>query len=103
MQWSIGQFQSTKLTSRHFDKNAYSQMNVDVELAMQLLSQSIVEMICYAIADNGILLRLHNKDMYYNHVADLCEHWNKVLGICNKRHSLHSPGVSPGNAGQLWL
>jgi hypothetical protein len=99
MQGASGQLQSTKLTSRYFDINAYSQMNVDVELAMQLLSQSTVEMIRYAIADNGILLRLHDKGMYYNHVADLCERWNKVIDICNKRHSLHSPG----NAGQLWL
>jgi hypothetical protein len=38
-----GQLQSTKLTSRHFDKNAYSCMNV--KLATQLLSQSTVEMI----------------------------------------------------------
>jgi hypothetical protein len=38
-----GQLQSTKLTSRHFDKNSYSCMNV--KLATQLLSQSTVEMI----------------------------------------------------------
>jgi hypothetical protein len=36
-----GQLQSTKLTSRHFVKNAYSCMNV--RLATQLLSQSTVE------------------------------------------------------------
>ena len=38
-----GQLQSSKLTHRHFDKNAYSCMNV--KLATQLLSQSTVEMI----------------------------------------------------------
>ena len=27
----------------------------------------------------------------YNHVADLCEQWNKVIDICNGRHSPHSP------------
>ncbi len=43
-----GQLQSTKLTSRHFDKNAYSCMNV--KLATQLLSQSTVKMIRYAIS-----------------------------------------------------
>jgi hypothetical protein len=42
---------------------------MNVKLAMQLLLQSTVEMICYAIADNGIMLSLNNKGMY-NHVAD---------------------------------
>jgi hypothetical protein len=62
-----GQLQSTKLTHRHFDKNAYSRMNV--KIATQLLSQSTVEMIPYAIADSGVVLSLRNKGMY-NHVAD---------------------------------
>jgi hypothetical protein len=71
-----GQLQSSKLTSRHFDKNAYSRMNV--KLATQLLSQSTVEMIRYAIADDGITLSLNNKGMY-NHVTDFCERWNEVV------------------------
>jgi hypothetical protein len=54
-----GQLQSSKLTSRHFDKNAYFRMNV--KLATQLLSQSTVEMIRYAIADDGITLSLKKK------------------------------------------
>ncbi len=65
-----GQLHSTKLTSWYFDKNAYSRMNV--KLATQLLSQSTIDMICNAIADNGIVLSLHVKGMY-SHVADLCE------------------------------
>jgi hypothetical protein len=40
---TFGQLQSTKLTSRHFDENAYSCMIV--KLATQLLSQSTVKMI----------------------------------------------------------
>ena len=56
-----GQLQSSKLTSWHFDKNAYSRMNV--KLATQLLSQLTVEMIRYAIADDGITLSLNNKGM----------------------------------------
>ena len=83
-----GQLQSSKLTSRHFDKNAYSRMNV--KLATQLLSQSTVEMIRNAIADDGVVLSMRNKGMY-NHVADFCEQWNKVIDICNGRHSSHSP------------
>jgi hypothetical protein len=27
----------------------------------------------------------------YNHVADLCEHWNYVVDICNGRDGPHSP------------
>jgi hypothetical protein len=27
----------------------------------------------------------------YNHVADLCEHWNAVVDICNGREGPHSP------------
>jgi hypothetical protein len=42
-----GQFQSSELTSRHFNK-----------------IPSTVEMIRYAIADNGITLSLNNKSMY---------------------------------------
>ncbi len=83
-----GQLQSTKLTLRHFDKNAYSRM--DAKLATQLLSQSTVELIRYAIADNGVALSLRNKGMY-NHVADFCEQWNEVIDICNGRHGPHSP------------
>jgi hypothetical protein len=82
-----GQLHSTKLTSRHFDKNAYSRMNV--KLATQLLSQSTVEMIRCAIADDGITLSLNNKGMY-NHVADFCERWNEVVDICNGRRGPHS-------------
>jgi hypothetical protein len=74
------QLQSTKLTSRHFDKNAYSRMNV--KLATQLLSQSNVEMIQNTISGKSVVLSLHCKGMY-NHVADLCEHWNSVVDVCN--------------------
>jgi hypothetical protein len=82
------QLQSSKLTHRHFDKNAYSCMNV--KLATQLLSQSTVEMIQNAISNEGVVLSLHNKGMY-NHVADLCEHWNSVVDICSGRDGPHSP------------
>jgi hypothetical protein len=83
-----GQLQSTKLTSRHFDKNAYSHMNV--KLATQLLSQSTVKMVRYAISDESVVLSLRNKGMY-NHVADLCKHWNDVIDICNGWDGPHSP------------
>ena len=75
-----GQLQSTKLTSRHFDKNAYSCMNV--KLATQLLSQSTIVMVCYAISNEGVVLSLRVKGMY-NHIADLCKHLNAAVDICN--------------------
>jgi hypothetical protein len=64
---------------------------MNVKLATQLLSQSTVDMICDAIADDKIVLSLHIKGMY-SHVTDLCERWNEVIDICNGRHGLHSPG-----------
>jgi hypothetical protein len=85
---SSGQLQSSKLTSQHFDKNAYSWMNVN--LATQLLSSSTVEMIRDAIADDDIVLSLQNQGMY-SHVADLCEHWNGVVDICNEQDGPHMP------------
>jgi hypothetical protein len=63
---------------------------MNVKLVTQLLSQSTVKMIRYAIADNGVVLSLRNKGMY-NYVADFCEQWNEVVDICNGRHSPHSP------------
>ncbi len=47
-------------------------------------------MIRNAIADDSIVLSLNIKGMY-NHVADLCEHWNSVVDICNGRDGPHSP------------
>jgi hypothetical protein len=36
------------------------------------------------------VLSLQKKGMY-NHVADLCEHWNGVVDICNGRDRPHMP------------
>ena len=63
---------------------------MNVKLAMQLLSQSTMEMIRYAIADEGITLSLNNKGMY-DHVTDICERCNEVIDICNGRCGPHSP------------
>jgi hypothetical protein len=80
---------SSLLGTSIFDKNAYSRMNAS--LATQLLSRSTVEMIRDALADEDIVLSLQKKGMY-NHVADLCEHWNGVVDICNGRDGPHMPG-----------
>ncbi len=64
---------------------------MNVNLATQLLSQYTVEMIRDAIANDNIVLSLQIKGMY-NHVADLCEHWNGVADICNSQDGLHMPG-----------
>jgi hypothetical protein len=48
-------------------------------------------MIRDAIADDDIVLSLQKKGMY-NHVADLCEHWNGVVDISNVRDRPHMSG-----------
>ena len=63
---------------------------MNVKLGTQLLSQSTVEIIRYAISDNGLVLSLRHKGMK-NHAADFCEQWNEVIDICNGRHGPHSP------------
>ena len=67
------QFHSTKLTIYHFDKNAYSRMNV--ALAAQMLSGSTCQMIRDAISDDEIVLPIRNKNIYH-HLANLCDHWD---------------------------
>jgi hypothetical protein len=64
---------------------------MNVNLATQLLSRSTVEMIGDAIVDDIIVLSLWKKGRY-NHVADLCEHWNGVVDICNGQDGPHMPG-----------
>jgi hypothetical protein len=76
-----GQLQSTKLITQHFEKHAYSWMNV---------SLALMEMICNAISDNTIVLSLCNKGIY-NHVADSCKRLNVIADICNGRDGPHSP------------
>jgi hypothetical protein len=83
-----GQFHPTKLSLKHFDKDAYSRMNV--ALATQVLSASVAEMIRDAINDDDIVLSFHNKGIY-NHTADFCARWNDVVDICNGRGGPHSP------------
>jgi hypothetical protein len=51
-----GQLQATKLTTHHFEKNAYSRMNVS--LATQLLSASTAAMITNVMMDDDIILNL---------------------------------------------
>ena len=63
---------------------------MNVKLATQLLSQSTVEMIQYAISNKCVVISLHMKGMY-NHIADLCEHWNAINDICNGQDRTHSP------------
>jgi hypothetical protein len=88
-----GQLQATKLTKAHFDKSTFSRMNV--KLSTQILSQSTTEMIRQAINDNDIVLSMKKKGIY-SHLANMCEHWNVVVDICNgrdgaNRNSPHTP------------
>ena len=63
---------------------------MNVALAMQILSASVARMIRTAITDDDIVLALDNKNVYH-HLADLCEKWNNVFDICNRRDGPHSP------------
>ena len=82
------QFHPTKLSIRHFDKNAYSRMNVS--LAAQVLSGSVATMVRDAIRDRAVKLQIKNKNMY-NHLADLCENWNTLFDITNGKDEPHTP------------
>jgi hypothetical protein len=83
-----GQLHITKLTSLHFEMNAYSWMNV--QLTTQFLSASTTEMIQSAMDDDEIMLNLREKGMY-RHIWDLCMHWNGVFDICNRQDRPHCP------------
>ncbi|EJK46778.1 hypothetical protein THAOC_34538 [Thalassiosira oceanica] len=82
------QLQETKLTNRHWDRNAYSRMNV--LLAFQVLSASCAAMIRNAISDEEIKLPIENKGVY-NHLANFCDNMNTVIDICNGRDGPHTP------------
>ena len=88
MEGATKQLQETKLSRQHFDKNAYSRMNVS--LAMQVFSASVAKILRDAINDDELTLAMDNK-VVYNHLADLCEKWNDVIDICNGRDGPHSP------------
>ena len=82
------QMQATRLTMGHFDKNAFSRMNV--AYGAQILSLSTATMVREAIADDDVVLALRNKNVYH-HVANLCEKWNDIIDLCNGRDGPHSP------------
>jgi hypothetical protein len=80
------QLQATKLTSNHFVKNVYLQMNES--LATQLLLAATAAMIQNEMDDNEIVLNLHEKGMYEN-IRDLCTHCNSVVDSCNGQDRAH--------------
>jgi hypothetical protein len=52
-----------------------------VKLLVQILLASVVDMIHMGICNNDIVLAMDNKEMY-NHIANLCEHWNGGVDTC---------------------
>jgi hypothetical protein len=83
------QLQESKLTTSHFDKNAFSRMNV--ALAMQILSATVTLMIRRAIAADDVVLSTRNKGVY-NSLAYLCENMNILIYICNGKNGVqHTP------------
>ena len=92
------QFHPTKLSIRHFDKNAYSRMNVS--LAAQVLSKSVATMIRNAISDRSVKLQIRNKNMYH-HLANLCEKWDALFDITNGKDEPHTPTNAVGRQQKL--
>ena len=82
------QLQESKLTAAHFDKNAFSRMNV--ALAMQVFSSTVTEMIRRAIDADDVALPTSNKGAYKS-LSYLCENVNNLADICNGRHERHTP------------
>lgn len=85
---ATNQLQETRLTIHHFVKDAYSRMNV--ALAVQILSYSVVQMLEKALVDDDVVLTLKNKDMY-RPLIYLCCYWNDLVDICNGRDGPHTP------------
>jgi hypothetical protein len=73
--------QDTKLTMKHFVKDAYSRMRV--YLAVQVLSRSVVEMIREARDDPEVYLP-HESEMY-DTLIELATHVNDMVDIVNGR------------------
>ena len=86
----------TKLSMAHFFKDAYSRMRVN--LAVQVLSQSVVQMIKKGVADENIEVPLGKHR--YCRLIELAENVDKLVDICNGR-SKNSTGrdvFTPDNA-----
>jgi hypothetical protein len=73
--------QDTKLTMRHFVKDAFSRMKV--YLATQVVSDSVVQMIKRALADDEA--DCHYDDWQYTKIIELAAHVNNLVDIINGR------------------
>jgi hypothetical protein len=73
--------QDTKLTMRHFVKDAFSRMKV--YLATQVVSDSVVQMIKRALADDEA--DCHYDDWQYTAIIELAAHVNNLVDIINGR------------------
>ncbi|KAL7527593.1 hypothetical protein ACHAXR_005041, partial [Thalassiosira sp. AJA248-18] len=87
MDGHTSQLQESKLSMAHFEKNAYSRMNVI--LAMQILSATVANMIRVAMGDEDLDLELKVRGMY-THLMNLCDNWNDVVDICNGKDGPHT-------------
>ena len=77
----------TKLSEKHFNKDGFSRINVS--LATQLLSSSVVSMMKAAIKDVNISSHLRLKPWQYRHTINLVRKVDSLVATCNGRSRNH--------------
>ena len=77
----------TKLSEKHFNKDGFSRINVS--LATQLLSSSVVSMMKAAIKDVNISSHLRLKSWQYRHTINLVRKIDSLVDTCNGRSRNH--------------
>ena len=82
------QFHVTKLSIRHFDKTAYSRINVS--LAAQVRSLSVCIMIRGAIKDRNIKLPIKIRMYIITWLCNLCQIRDTLFDITNGKDEHHT-------------
>lgn len=75
------ELKASRLTMKHFVKDNFSRMRV--YLAVQVLSNSVVELIIKVRDDEDVKLPFHKE--YYNPLIQIATHVNKLVDIINGR------------------
>ena len=89
----------TKLSEKHFNKDAFSRMTVS--LAVQLLSSSVVTMLKKATNDITIIPDIRLKSSQYDKIIELAEKVDCLVDICNgrsKKQGHYTAYFTPENA-----
>lgn len=76
----------TKLTEKHFNRDAYSRINI--ALAVQLLSNSIKNILVKLLNNENIRNSLRLRRNQYKEIEEMMAHMNSLVDICNRRFNL---------------